>query len=304
MFCGQVWSCAVCSSVIRSERAARLKAECERYAAAGGMFVMLTLTMRHGVGDSLRGERVALAKAWASLRHSAAFRLLQTRIDGFVSATEVTRGENGWHLHKHVLFFVPGRRPGTPALPDAACGKQAEMLLTDSPTTCLLRVCGMIRPLSAVWCRLIEKHTGKEPIAERAFDMQIVDSGIGVYLSKIGDEMVRADAKDRSPFALLDDGEEESLELFVEYADAMKGAHTLEYSKGLRALLGAGLDVSDQELVGLERGGVVVETFPASTWRRMCDHCDVRGVSDADRRMIWWEVKVWLGLVEGVVPDG
>ena len=315
MFCGQLWTCACCSSVIRSERAAMLKAECERYAADGGQFVMLTLTMRHAWGDSLKDERQAMSKAWASLRCSAAFRRLGREVDGFVSATEVTTGENGWHLHKHVLFWIPLRRRQECVASPVGFARRPEV--EDYPTGCLspseslpaacsrlVEVCALIKPLRGVWCRLIRLHTGREPVADRAFDVQVMDSGAGVYLSKIGDELVRADSKDRSPFALLDDGDEESLDRFVEYADAMKGCHALEYSKGLRELLGSLPEVSDQELVGQERGGVVVEWFDSATWRAMVDHVDSWGVSEADRRLTYWEDRARRGLVDGVDPGG
>lgn len=301
--CGSVWTCPVCSAKIRARRAVDLGALCERYTADGGWLVMVTFTMRHSREDSLEGERHAMTRAWSSLRQSPAFRDLGPEVDGFVCATEVTDGENGWHLHKHVLFFVPGSSAGDAGATGCGVRKQAEVLSTDLPTTRLGSVMAMIGALAPLWCRLIERHTGKVPVRERAFDMQLMNSGAGVYLSKVGDELTRSDVKGRSPFGLLHGvaaGEPRAIARWIEYADTMKGAHALEYSKGLRELLGALPELSDDEIVAQDEGGVIVEWLPASEWYRLCESFDSEGVSLAFRRLEYWEARARSGPLPAV----
>lgn len=105
--CASVWSCPVCSVRVRSDRARAIVALDEWARAEGWQVSMLTVTIRHGLGDDLAHLRRAMTDAWARVQRLTAWRSMLAMGAVFVRALEVTHGKSGWHPHFHVLLVSP-----------------------------------------------------------------------------------------------------------------------------------------------------------------------------------------------------
>jgi hypothetical protein len=213
-------------------------------AAAGVFTALLTLTLRHSPLDQLEALLAVLINACRQGLFMGRFGVdLRARyhVLGMIRALETTYGLSGWHPHIHylLLFSEPLDAAGLAALLDE---------------------------LRARWLHVLARR-GYDASWEHGVDLQNADSKVRDYITKFGHEPLvtpwtvehelvkapvkRAAAGGRSPFQLLADsyaGDEQAGRLFTEYARVFKGRHQLEYSKGLRALLGLGVEKPDEQL--------------------------------------------------------
>lgn len=250
--CGSVWSCPVCSRTVKTRRAVELSAAAARHVELGGNLSMMTLTVRHDASMSLVKVRRGVGESYRKLQSLTSYRRLARLMLGRVTATEVTLGQNGWHPHLHVLLFL---REGV---------SEAELEAA----------------VSAVrddWLSLVDGILGVRPSLERGVHVLHFGSDVAAvaagYISKVAKELTASDLKSgRDPFVLLDgvmEGDARSVAKWVEFCDAMKGKQSLSWSKGLRALLGLGRQLSDEEIAAAdEEVGEVVATVPARIWNR------------------------------------
>jgi hypothetical protein len=173
---------------------------------------------------------------------------------GSVRALEVTFGLNGWHPHMHELRFLK-KGVDLVAFGDA---------------------------LRVMWLAALDA----EGLSGNGHALTVVaaDASGGDYLVKLdgsaswtaAHELTKQVVKkgrhgSRSPVDLLDAygaGDVEAGQLWVEYAREMKGCHQLVWSRGLRALLGLGVEMSDDEVAAQveETGAVVVHSFTTEEW--------------------------------------
>ena len=125
--CGSVWACPRCAAVIASRRSEELGNAIRAAHAAGATCYLLTLTMRHRRRDALSELWSGLSTAWRKtfgvtawtgdtgyVRTDGTFRAPRFGdaerfgVAGLCRAVEVTHGDNGWHLHAHVLVVTTG----------------------------------------------------------------------------------------------------------------------------------------------------------------------------------------------------
>jgi len=107
--CGSVWECPVCALRIRAGRSEELKFAVEQWGSAN--VAMLSLTVRHGLGDDLRAVRRGVSESFRRLINGRPWKRFCEKfgLQHHVRSIEVTHGENGWHPHLHVLFFLDAR---------------------------------------------------------------------------------------------------------------------------------------------------------------------------------------------------
>lgn len=257
--CGSVWACAVCSAVIRTRRAVEVQAAASAHVAAGGRLAMLTLTIRHEESDALVDQFGTLVKAWGRVQRRVSWgNWRRDDLVGTIAATEVTHGfapgshsRNGWHAHRHLLLFLPGGAHGGRVLEEMAAW------------------------IPGAWADAVEAECGRRPTMLRGAHFVELDADAAAYVSKVADELVKADTKTahRQPFGLLDhvaDGEEWAVARWLEYVSATKGRRALVWSNGLRDLLIPDVEeLSDEELAALEVEGEVVQVIAAAEWWRL-----------------------------------
>ncbi len=227
--CGSVWDCPICSAKISNKRAIELKQGVSSWYDQGGIVVMVTYTIRHNKGDRLSDLAKVMTNALRFVHSGAPYKRIKEKynITGTVSATEIKYNPKfGWHYHKHQLLFIQGKTFEKEKLSKWLYDRYNKYLKSEG------------------YCSL-------PGIGVNVSDPDDKNNQVGDYINKWGieDEITRGDHKDSesyTPFELLDN--EDMYELFVEYSRAMYGKRRLTYSRGLRALLGLGVDVEDVEL--------------------------------------------------------
>ena len=302
--CGSVWACPRCAAVIGQRRAAELREALERWESwdSGCAAILLTLTVRHHAGQSLREVWDGLSRAWGRLTSGRPWRRWceQVGVVGFVRVAEVTYGHAGWHVHLHVVLVAWSSRgawysEGT-----------AEHFAED---------------LFVAWER-VAAGQGVEAVPEvqdvRPVTLADADR-IGRYLAKHGDlpewdaadEVARGSVKrgragNRTPMQVLADaletGDMADLAIWWEWEAGSYGRHQQTWSRGLRAHLWLDDERSDDDLAGevvdgaegitdgeivasLDRGDAAVLVLTGDEWRAIRDTSAVTDLLELAERV-------------------
>ena len=267
MTCGSVWQCPICAAKVTERRRVELTEAIER--ATGLRAVLVTFTLHHDRRDDLGALLADLLESYRAFQGGRAWvQLVQSfGFVGSVRALEVTHWINGWHPHLHVLMFF---REGAD-------------------------LSGLADALADRWLSSLAKQ-GRT--ADREHGLQVSDrkGDVARYVAKFGHnpspnhwtvehELVKSPAKmgageHKTPMQLLRDylhGNKRAGYLFKEYAQVFKGRHQLQWSRGLRALLGLTKEASDQELAErAEQDAALLAMLSLKQWRIILAH-DARG---------------------------
>jgi hypothetical protein len=230
--CGSVWECPVCALRIRASRAGELKAAVEAWGPDA--VAMLSLTVRHGLGDDLRAVRQGVANSFRRLINGKPWKRFCSKfgLQHHVRSIEVTHGAHGWHPHLHVLFFL-------------------EVKLTEDEQA------EASAWLQERWARCVRRALGGDFVPnEHGVDLR--ESKRADYLAKFSLELTdpgtkRARGKNRTPLQIAASaatGKRQPDEtLWVAYCSGMRGAKMLTWSRGLREAVDLDQEQSDQEVV-------------------------------------------------------
>jgi len=261
MLCGSVWHCPCCAAKISEVRRSDLVEAVAETKNIGGRVLMLTLTAPHGRDQScaelvekLQAARTKFTnrKIWKQFSHAV-------NLFGSVRALEVTYGQNGWHVHFHVLLFIQANDNGHVI-------KYWQGKLLDSWIS------------STAACGLVGTN-------EHGLDLQDDENFAAEYATKWGveNELTKGHIKKSkggySPFDLLDENVQvEDFPLdssrrkaaFREYALAFKGKRQLVWSVGLRGLLLSNAEeLSDIEIAEKEESGNIVARIQLVDWYKI-----------------------------------
>lgn len=296
--CGSVWTCLICSRRINLGRQREIAAAYDLFVGAkaqlrpgvrNGDALLVTFTLRHGVGDDLvmllEGLKLAdrtQQKAYGYKRLVGYKRTVNkvrvsvpSEVDyvGRISATELTYGKNGWHPHLHQLWFFDKR----------LTAQEVERIRAD---------------LFEAWRAACVKVGLPAPLE---FTKQGRALGVDVrralsaeeYLTKFAHERQWAPEREmasqhskkgrggRTAFQLLADyaqGDREAGALFRTFAGATLGRHQLQWSRGLLERLRAlGFDdvlASDEELAASrDEGASLLGELGDAEWTALVDAC-------------------------------
>lgn len=256
MTCGSVWACPICASRITERRKAELQAALDDWS---GFAVMAAFTLQHSQDDTLKELLNHLKAAFQALARDRQVKNLKAQygIIGTVSSLEVTHGASGWHPHRHVLYL-------------------SERKLSTAEIEALER------GISERW-RMILKRRGRYGGESCAvvFTAGGTNQAAAAYVAKgawgAAAELAKSPVKsgrsgNRSPFQLLEasDNDAQAAALFREYYFAFKRSHQLQFSRGLRALLGMAAELTDEELAAVEDEGVVMMSISPAVWYSIC----------------------------------
>lgn len=255
-FCGSVWECPVCSSIIRGQRSLEVAEAVRRHQKSGGGLYLVSVTLRHYLPDDLNANLTVLTKAWRSTVSGKQWTQAKKRLGviGFVRALEVTYSdENGWHPHFHLLLFTE-----TKATEQGAANLNNFLLPR--------------------WQRFVTKHGGRLPNAHGIDVLPVSDDGkaAALYVAKLAEgsgvslELTRSDLKESgeaqslTPFELLDLDTPKHKALWQSYVRATKGKRAILFSRGLRNMLGMTLEKTDEEILAemQNRGKLVAALAP------------------------------------------
>lgn len=185
---------------------------------------MLTLTLRHHRGQSLRHLLGALHDSWDAFASGRAWQSWKRELGvaGHVRGIEVRHGKNGWHPHLHVLLFVDERHQSLPVR--EVGGRLRNALELDAATR---------------WRDITSGFGGCD--ASIAAGLKLTPGHCTDYIAKLGWELVSSSTKEgesRGPWeimrAAVEGGDVESARLWREYASTMKGNRQLTWSRGLK----------------------------------------------------------------------
>lgn len=280
--CGSVWSCVVCCAKIRACRTSDMEHLAVWHESNGGHLIMLTLTLAHESPDALDPLVHGLTSAFRVLQQSQWWQDLRSLFTvGQVRALEVTHGfadftsNNGWHPHLHVLLLVsPGCVAGVTRYLD---GFDTRRTLAPDKKTGAARF-GKVRHVAGLyerWSAAVVSALGEHhrPSAARGCHYTVIATGDARYLTKISQEVTRADLKGgiRQVWSLIDT---ERWALWAEYCAAMKGMRAVQWSHGLRAMCGlSAVEPTDDEIaqdLALDLdNGVVVAYIERRVWNRL-----------------------------------
>lgn len=251
--CNSVWACPRCSARISAARRSDMNELLHRARGRGFSPVLLTLTARHGRADELAALLPAMKAAKRRLVQLAGWRRFKAALAGTVTATELTHGGNGWHVHFHMILICK-------ADPAAA-----------------LAAVESLRPL---WLRALRSAgLSGNHAAFRADPGHLA----GEYVSKWGaaEELTLATVKagrsgSRSPWQLLRDaaeGDGRAGALWLQFVRDFKGVRQLVWSRGLREAFGLDDELPDDEVpeAGATAEAVILRSWwrcPAEGWAR------------------------------------
>jgi len=241
--CGLLWCCPVCAPKITEQRKAELAGAIERYP---GTVLLDSRTIRHSKWDHLD---VLLPKFLDANRWFTSHRTykrirgqlnttVQTGGGGTVRALEVTHAHpdkwdhNGWHPHSHTAWFCNRTNIGEDEL------TQAEL------------------ELAKLWIEACLLAGLPAPDIEHGLKLEANKAGDYIAKWGVAEELTKGHLKQGkggslSTWGLLmlaDQGNERAAALFAEFAEVFKGRHQLQWSRGLRKILGLGEEKSDQDL--------------------------------------------------------
>jgi len=259
MRCGNVWCCPVCAAKVSEKRRIELEAGITAHRANGGLVLLVSFTVAHGIGDDVSLLLQRFTAAERSLKRSGGYVRLKRRVGlvGTVRALEVTYGRvHGFHPHAHALYFVGA----------------------DTDVT------AFTAELFRLWQRAAESQG--LTMNGRGLDVRATVGAVGSYVAKWGAaaELTNVSAKrgrggGMTPWELLAHfaatGETWARDRFRDYAGAFKGRHQLSYSHGLKAALGLDrvAEKTDAELAAeIEDGAVWVGELSPEAWALIVRH--------------------------------
>lgn len=222
--CGNPWGCPVCASIISEGRKNEVKKAMDWWKSQGGEVLLMTITVPHYSTTDIKTLKAGIKKAYGYLmKGTRASQDLFKRygIAHYISAFEVTHGQNGFHPHFHILLFTKCH---------VANPRQSNMR----------------QSFFDIWVKCCDKSGLDKPSYKHGLDLRDGRKAAS-YVSKWGleHEITKAHMKkgkkdSKTPFDLLRDyaetGNENSAKLFAIYYLAFKGSRQLNWSKDLKKL--------------------------------------------------------------------
>ena len=283
--CASVWACPVCAASIKATRAAEISALVAWHGP--DQTAMLTLTVRHGVGEDFKAMTRGLSNAYRRMTRGKPWKrfALQWGIAGQVRALETTHGnEHGWHPHLHVLLLLgeAGEKGDW-----KKAHPRAWTWLAKRWRRCVIAELGPSFAPDVFMRDGVQVELDYDVEADRAKSHGIDCRELKLvrYLSKLGLEISNPDTKQarkhdsRTPFQIAQDlttpgrparYRERDSALWAAYVAGTKGRKMLTWSRGLKARAGIG-EKEDREVIAEEESGAgePVATIDADDWRTL-----------------------------------
>lgn len=264
VICGSFWVCPVCSARISYKRAEELY----QVNLSGYDLSMVTTTLQHNKTDGLKPLMDKLSAAWRNFKLGDPYKRKVEKygIIGTITGTEVRYGANGPHPHKHTMFI--SKKPLDRDFVDWAKNRWI---------SCLNKVSGSATYESGLDVITQLDHDAKTYIT-KLLDPEtgnITDQRRWTITDEISSSNKKTSSTSRHPFELLDGDRSGDLEIFKDYAKAIKGYQSLRWSPGLKNLLLVP-EVTDQDLAGEDQiSDEILLSLDLCTWVKILK-CNLR----------------------------
>jgi len=269
--CGSVWSCPVCSAKIASRRAEELAAIIDAALLRGYTIALLTMTVRHHKGHSLRQTWDALTKSWGAATSGRGY--LRDKQDfglvGFARIWEATHGgEHGWHPHVHAMMVFDG--PLSPEM----ISMFGERMHDRFRRSLQRQGFDSLR----LWDEEEEQYKGgmNMTVGSGRVAVKLADYfNKGTYAEGMAAEATMGQFKrgrrgGRTPFEILADGAEtglaDDIELWWEWERTSKGRKQMHITKPLRELAQVD-ELTDEEIAEEDLGGEDLLAIDGHSWK-------------------------------------
>lgn len=282
--CGSVWCCPSCAAKVAASRAEDLAAVMRKVLESGGSASLMTFTVRHHQGQSLKELWDGVGYAWSKVTSGAGWLDDQQvgGMRGWVRAVEATYGDHGWHPHIHVLVCWKDRI--------------SLELATEVGESMHVRWDAALRRKGfESW-----RHKGGLDVRMAS----LTSDNLADYFVKISREVVSSATKEtrkgRPPFAILRDTDEhhlaDDMDLWLEWERASFRRRQLTWSLGdmdLRKWAELGREKTDEEIAAEELDGESVLGLTAETWgwlvaeQRTTELLDVAELGGPDGAIAW-----------------
>lgn len=273
--CGSVWACPRCSARIMAVRRMEL-GSLIAWAARLGMTVAFgTVTLRHRKDQGLAELWAALNKGQQGVTNATKVKRLRNELGrvGYVRATEVTHGGNGWHPHIHTIQLFKGEvsQEQLDELRDAEFSvwkRQALNRGLGAPVKKryeLRKVVDAERKFSDYFVKSVY-----DPSAEPVYDPSVERAAKSVGFEMTGSLTKKGRRKEsRTPWQVLEDfgrtGDMDDLDVWHEFETASKGKRALVWSPGLKDLVKVE-DIEDETIAEQELGSLADTLFGVADW--------------------------------------
>jgi hypothetical protein len=265
MTCGSVWHCPVCATKISEKRRLELVQGVENWRSGGGQVLLLTLTVPHYQNDSCSKVLNGVVDAWAKMTNKRNFKRLGDAIGlkGRIRALEVTYGENGWHVHLHILLFL---KASTVKVDVSALQSTLFFQWASS-----VKLAGLPAPSALHGVKVENGDYAAQYVGKWGIEHEMTKG----HIKKAKDGYTPFDLLRVASWAVslpsvrfLDDSPDKAARLFQEYARFFKGRRQLLWSTGLRDLLGLEEEKTDEQLAEeVEEKAARFAIIPLAVWR-------------------------------------
>lgn len=303
--CGSVWACPTCSAKILAHRQSEVESAVSHWLGpdslaglGGGRVAMATFTVRHRAGQSAADVWQAVSTGWTGVTTGAAWqdtkrrygieharvvrtgaRAGQTRWTTtlpWLRIAEVTHGDAGWHVHLHVLLFLPAAMSddGLSALYSGMWSRWNAALVS----------AGFDGGLQVNHAQFLGGRDVARKISEYVTKNTYSDPGVAAALEATRGDLKTARFGNRSAMQILRDVAESSeipadvdadvardRAIWHEYEQASRGRRQMTWSVGARDLLGLGAEVDDETIAETETGTAddAVLVLDDDAWRSL-----------------------------------
>lgn len=253
--CGRVWSCPNCAHRIQQKRREEVALAFD-YAEKNGLFVsMVTLTFSHSKNDSLSTNMENMAKATKSFNQQINKKFKKNiGFVGSIRALEVTYSDkNGWHPHNHIVYISEKKLSDEDTILvkkawKNACSKNGLLDLSNKKAVLNFDLHATHVAVNMVQKEYLAKFDDpfekkEEKQKDKGNDLNSLSYEIASNSTKIGRK-----AGGLHPHELLMEKSIKNRRLFNEFVRSFKGKKQLNWSHGLKKLVGIE-DKTDEEVV-------------------------------------------------------
>lgn len=280
--CGSVHLCPVCSPRIRAERAKEINEALARWNGAhgDGSVALATLTLPHVRDEPLSALLPLVADGFSRLTKGKAWKMLRQEfgLAGYIRAHDITHGANGWHPHLHIVLLsekpISGRAAGRLRAAVFRQWKAAVLAVghrAPDGRACSVEVARNATAVSGYVAQVVAGKNEEGRPAGVAFEVARGDLKTSRRTGQRTVWEILASAVARTVHtadATVPISQRRDLTLWHEWESATRGIHAIQWSRGLRSLVGVADEKTDEEVVAIEVGGdVVYEFLDRNEWR-------------------------------------